>query len=77
MFGLKKKQEDINLIPEAQKSLKAAKLKLVVTLILVMVVGLLIVIGAVLVSLNFTEGQKARKLSSELDENLSQWQQVA
>ncbi|HEX7456491.1 MAG TPA: PilN domain-containing protein [Candidatus Nanoarchaeia archaeon] len=77
MLLSKKKQKDINLIPEAEKPLRAAKAKLVTIVAVPILIGIFILVGVVFVGLSFSEENKAKGLSAELDDKLSQWQQVA
>ncbi|MEX0621469.1 MAG: PilN domain-containing protein [Candidatus Woykebacteria bacterium] len=77
LFFGKKDQKGIDLIPEGEKPLKDTKIKFFATVASVAAVGVFIVVGAILVFLNFAEGRLLAQTSEQLDSRLGEWQQVA
>ena len=76
MSLFKKKPQDINLIPEAEKTAKGARVKVTTTLILLAIVAVFIVVAATVASLSFTQGRRVKEISTQLDQKLATWQEV-
>jgi hypothetical protein len=73
----KGKQKDINLLPGVEQAAKLGKIKLFTTIISVFVVILLVSVSLLFVFLSYSEGQRAKNISSQFNSKQALWQQLS
>ena len=77
MFFSKKVKKDIELLPEAEGSAEATKVKFIVGLVASLVIILLLILAAGTFVLDSTESRRSRQLSEQLDAKIASWQTFA
>ena len=73
----KGKQKDINLLPGVEQAAKISRIKLFTTIISVFVVILLVLVSLLFVFLSYSEGRRAKSISSQIDSKQAIWQQLS
>lgn len=71
------KRSGINLIPEEERALRAKKIRLVTTVILVVLVGLELLVYLLFTTLHLREENLRDKIADNIQQRNAQWQKVA
>lgn len=77
MALFKKKQKDINLIPDSEATARGNRAKIIAGVVSLLVVGLFAMVAVVFFFLSLNEGRQAKILSNNLQQRLVEWQGIA
>lgn len=77
MFFSKKVKKEIELLPEAEGSAEATKVKFIIGAGAALVIILLLVVAAATFVLNSAENRQSKQLSEQLDSKIAAWQKFA